>query len=240
MATCLPGNTRPCTMASGGRSATLVGAWEGGVRCARHLGGGFRPTRRHPVQWRCGMGGSFSLRAAERRGGPAEQEALQAAGAGAPVAWPGDVRRLPDNTRPCTMAKGGRSAAIVGAWEGGVRWARPHQLGPTTTPIRVPSLCQRLAVVALPLSVLERRGSGGPTIFANLIVTLCSHSEALTLGVNSLRRVGLGWRKLPCLHMLCMSTLCSRKVAHESCGPRGPRSIPAGPLSPQWVVRCDL
>ena len=31
---------------------------------------------------------------------------------------------LPDNTRPCTMAKGGHSAAIVGAWKGGVRWAR--------------------------------------------------------------------------------------------------------------------
>ena len=46
--------------------------------------------------------------------------------------------------------------------------------------------------------------------------------------------------RLPCLHMLCMSTLCLRKVAHESCGPDGPRSIPAGPLSPQWVVRCDL
>ena len=27
--------------------------------------------------------------------------------------------------------------------------------------------------------------------------------------------------KLPCLHMLCMSTICLRKVAHESCGPRG-------------------
>ena len=45
---------------------------------------------------------------------------------------------------------------------------------------------------------------------------------------------------LPCLHMLCMSTLCARKVAHDSCGPDGPRSIPAGALLPQRVVRSDL
>ena len=38
-------------------------------------------------------------------------------------------------------------------------------------------------------------------IFDNLIVTLCSHTEALILGISSLLRGGPGWRKLPCLHM---------------------------------------
>ena len=45
-------------------------------------------------------------------------------------------------------------------------------------------------------------------LLANLLVTLCSHTEALILGISSLRRVGTGWRKLHCLHMLCMSTIC--------------------------------
>ena len=39
-AECLPDNTRPCTMASGGRSATLVGVWEGGVRWPKACCGG--------------------------------------------------------------------------------------------------------------------------------------------------------------------------------------------------------
>ncbi len=42
--------------------------------------------------------------------------------------------------------------------------------------------------------------------------------------------------KLPCLYMLCMSTICFREVAHVMCGPEGPRSIPEGPF-PRWVVR---
>ena len=65
-------------------------------------------------------------------------------------------------------------------------------------------------------------------IFDDLIVTLCYHSEAMILGISRLRRVGVGWRKLPCVHMQCMSTLCIRKVAHVMCGPEGPRSIPKG------------
>ena len=40
--------------------------------------------------------------------------------------------------------------------------------------------------------------------------------------------------------LIIMSTLCLRKVAHDSCGPRGHRSIPAGALLPQRVVRSDL
>jgi len=66
-------------------------------------------------------------------------------------------------------------------------------------------------------------------IFDNLIVTLCSHTEALILGISSLLRGGPGWRKLPCFHMPCMSTLCFRLVAHVLCGPEGPRSIPTSP-----------
>ena len=65
----------------------------------------------------------------------------------------------------------------------------------------------------------------------------CYRSEAMILGTSRLRRVGVGWRNLPCLHMHSMSTICIWKVGHVMSGPRGPRSIPQGSFVAPGTMR---
>ena len=44
-------------------------------------------------------------------------------------------------------------------------------------------------------------------LFDSLIVTLCYGFGAMILGISRPRRVGIGWRTLPCLHMPRMSNI---------------------------------